>query len=233
MENSWQKTFNKYKAYFIKQYDYYKEQQSFRNFVELILTLIAIVVFSVFALKPTAVTIIDLNKEIKAKEKTLKEMNSKIASLQKAQNFLTQEQETVNLIDRTIPSFSDPEKVVGQIQAASTEAGPQVVSLSTSNIYLTKNTKNIISKESLPPNTNSFTINVSLLGNYENLIQAIKNYEQLARLIKIDELNISSQKEEKETLNLNLKIEALYYTEKQTTRTDQQKSTTGQENEKP
>jgi len=82
---NWREDYNRYQRLFWKNYNLFKEREDIRNYVELVLSLISIIIFAVFALRPTILTIIELNKEIKTKEETVKQMDTKIKNLQKAQ----------------------------------------------------------------------------------------------------------------------------------------------------
>lgn len=214
MGKNWRNTYNQYKNLFWRNYNYYKEKESFKNFIELFLTLTTIIILVVFAIKPTAVTIIEVNKEIKAKEETLKKMNIKIRNLQKAQETLSQQQEIVSLINRALPSEPDPEVVLRQIEAASNESGSTVKSISiSSEVPLRRGTAIASTTDGLPSNTGGFDISLSLNGNYEDLMKAVETYENLARVIILKQMNLSQNKQEEgaSILTLSAGIVAPYY----------------------
>src|SRR4030042_1069686 len=56
----------------------YSQRPNLKAYLELFLSLITVVVFGVFAIRPTIITIGKLLKEIKAKEETVVIMNQKI-----------------------------------------------------------------------------------------------------------------------------------------------------------
>jgi hypothetical protein len=55
-----------YRKYIESAFRQYQERQDLKTYTDLILTSLAIIIFSLFAIKPTAVTIIKLYKEMKA-----------------------------------------------------------------------------------------------------------------------------------------------------------------------
>jgi len=59
----------------------YNEKPALRAYMELFLTLLAISLFGLFAIRPTVKTIGNLIKEIEAKNETLKIMDEKINNL--------------------------------------------------------------------------------------------------------------------------------------------------------
>ncbi len=216
MGKRWQEVYNQYKNLFWKNYNYYKEKESFKNFIELVLTSLAIVVFSVFALKPTANTIIEINKEIKAKKETLSKMNIKIKNLQKAQILLSQEQESFALLDKSLPSQPDPEIVIRQLEAASNDSGVEIKSISTKDIVLSGN-PNTGNTKKVPENSSYFGTSIAITGQYENLIKAMQTYENLLRTLTIDQVSLQPDKTTETktgTMNLSITAGALYFTER-------------------
>lgn len=213
MGKNWRITYNQYKNIFWNNFNYYKEKESFRNFVELILTLIAIIVFSVFALKPTAITIIELNKEIKAKENTIKAMDSKIKDLQKAQMLLSQKQEIIELINIALPSGADPEIAMRQTEAALITSGSEINQISITEVPLTSTTKTNTEKANLPNNTSAFGEGFLLKGSYTSVTKALETIENLRRIVIFDQVSLSkSNKEEtSELVNLNVSIRFPYH----------------------
>ena len=213
MKKSWYETYTQYKNIFWKNYNYYKEKENVKNFIELSLTLAAIIIFSVFAIKPTAITIIELLKEIKAKEETIRKMSIKITNLQKAQSLISQEQEAIKIINRSLPSEPDPEIIIRQAQAVSSESNSEIGSISVSRVSLTKTKKTNTGKTNLPANTDGFDLSISINGKYENLMKALELYEKLERTTIINQFSFSKKQteEEKEILSLNMNITVPYY----------------------
>ena len=60
----------------------YEDREDIRVFIELLLTLVAVFVFSVFAIRPTLNTIGGLTQEISSKKETIDIMDKKIANIQ-------------------------------------------------------------------------------------------------------------------------------------------------------
>jgi len=81
MANSWKDNYARYKDFFLNILRVYYAKPNIKIYLELILSLTTIVIFSIFAIKPTVLTIIELNKEIQAKEETVRKINQKLDAL--------------------------------------------------------------------------------------------------------------------------------------------------------
>lgn len=155
----------------------------------------AIVVFSLFAIKPTVITIIGLTKEINAKEDTIAKMDTKIANLREAQNIYYQQKEAIDLLDLAIPSNPSPEIFARQLEGLSSI--DSVIPNSILFIETTikgENTLSTLQDEavtSLPNNTLAVGVNYNGSGNYDSVRNFITNLENLLRLIKVDSFGLS------------------------------------------
>ena len=88
----------------------------FKIYLELILSLSTVLIFSLLAIKPTVLTIIELNKEIKAKQETSLNLKQKIKNLQTANNLMQNELENIIYIHQAIPDNATPETIIKQIE---------------------------------------------------------------------------------------------------------------------
>lgn len=104
MENYNQQQKNRYFNFFLNIYKMYNEKVSVRKFIELLLTLGAIVVFSLFAIKPTSITIIGLVKEIGEKQKTIVALDQKIDNLRVGQSEFAQLVSYSDIINNALAS---------------------------------------------------------------------------------------------------------------------------------
>ena len=81
MALGWRGQYYRYKDYFLNIVALYKQRRDLRAFLEVILSLSTVIIFVVFALKPTALTIISLYNEIKVKKDTLRVYNAHLESV--------------------------------------------------------------------------------------------------------------------------------------------------------
>jgi hypothetical protein len=115
MALGWRKDYLRYRSYFLNIVNVYKQRRDVKAFLELILTLVTISFFALFALKPTLLTIIELLREIEAKEETVEKMDTKIQNLQQAQTLYIQEAARIKLLETAIPDKPAPDLFVRQI----------------------------------------------------------------------------------------------------------------------
>lgn len=195
MEPSWRSGYSRYKGFFLNIYQLYKKRQDVRMFTELILTLVTSGVFLVFALKPTIITILDLVKEIKAKEETVAQMDTKIQNLKKAQGVISQEQTRINILKSAIPDGPDPVTFSRQMEGVAGTNGTGILGVSLSDMTIvgepTAKTKN---KDSFPAGAIPLTFSVGFSGSFESLLNLISNAESTRRPMKIDSLIITRPK---------------------------------------
>jgi len=197
MQENWRSGYFRYKDLFLNIYQLYKKRQDVRMFTELILTLVTSGVFLVFALKPTILTILDLVKEIKAKEDTVAQMDTKIQNLKKAQGVITQEQNRISILESAIPDGPEPVAFSRQIEgiAGLNNTGILGVSLSQMTIVgeasTSKSSKN---KDVFPEGAQPLTFSVGFSGNFESLLNLVSSAESTRRPMKIDSLIITRPK---------------------------------------
>ena len=186
MNNGWKKDYLRYKDFFLSVANVYKTKPNLKIYLELILSLSTILVFSLFAIKPTILTIIELNKEIKAKQETSLNLKQKIKNLQTANNLMQSELENIMYIHQAIPDNATPETLIKQIENLAKENSLQILGFSTSDVTLLgKDAENKKVQNELP-----FTF--SARGTYQNIFLFLTTLENLRRPIKFDSFIINS-----------------------------------------
>ena len=78
MESGWKQNSSRYRELFKNLIRLYNTKPNIKAYLELILTISTVIVFALFAIKPTILTILDLNKEINSKEATVSKLKQKI-----------------------------------------------------------------------------------------------------------------------------------------------------------
>lgn len=186
MNNGWKKNYLRYKDFFLSVANVYKTKPNLKIYLELILSLSAVLIFSLLAIKPTVLTIIELNKEIKAKQETSLNLKQKIKNLQTANNLMQNELENIMYIHQAIPDNAAPETVIKQVENVAQENSLQILGFSTSEVTLLgKDAENKKIQNELP-----FTF--SARGTYQNIFSFLTTLENLRRPIKFDSFIINS-----------------------------------------
>ena len=219
MALGWRKDYARYKGFFLNIVDFYKQKKDLLMFLEILLSMATIAIFSVFAIKPTAITIIELMKEIKSKEEELARMDNKLADLKNAQANYSKEAERIQLLDTAVPLNPAPVTFFRQIQGISSNDSANLESASIDEVVLVGDVKVKKSKgeqESLPSGAEGISFYFDFKANFSALQSILSDLEYLRRPIRIDTLKISKQKIEDLTtdiLDFTISGQAPYFRE--------------------
>jgi hypothetical protein len=173
----------------------YKEKADLRAFLEIVLSITIVIVFLLFAIKPTALTIISLVQEINKEKETLVTLTQKVNDLQTAGNLLTQNQNFINDIDTAVSSAPAPDAFSEQIEGLSTKDSVQVLGIAIDQVVLVGSTPTLNNTNGLTPlpgGALEMPFSLSISGDYASLINFIKDFENLRMVSKIDTLGITS-----------------------------------------
>jgi len=218
MQSDWRRQYQRYRELFLNIVGFYKKKPDVKIFLELFLSLATVSIFSIFALKPTGITIIGLIKEIKEKQKTLDLMTAKLNSLKQAQAVVEKEEQRIALLDTAIPTHPDPETFVKQIEGVAMTNPNSLTSFSLNEVVLVgKDTKKASKEEEgLPKGAGGLGFSLAFVKDYDSLLKIISNLENLRRPIKIDSLRILKPTLGEATdLGLSLSGQAPYFKAKQ------------------
>jgi hypothetical protein len=102
--------------------------------LEIILTLLTVIIFSNFALKPTILTIINLNKEIETKKETIATLDQKSRDLATARNVMNQIASSIPAINQAIPTGPSPEVYIDHIYVLSQENNLSILGIDRANL---------------------------------------------------------------------------------------------------
>lgn len=200
MALGWRGSYLRYKEFFLDITALYKQRADLRAFLEIILSISTIVLFLLFAFKPTVLTIISLLQEIKEKETTVGLLDTKINALEKAAIIFDQNQNAIPDIDIAIANNPQPNIITQQTEGLAFKNGVTIVGLSIGQTTLLGKVavKKVSSETSpLPGNANPMPISISVKGNYPNLFSFIADFENLKIISKIDSIGITASNTDK------------------------------------
>lgn len=196
MANNWKADYMRYKDFFLNVLQVYYAKPNIKIYLELILSLTTIIIFSIFAIKPTILTIIELNKEIQTKEDTIAGIDQKLIDLQKADEIMQNEAEKLANIKRAVPSSASPENIILEMERLAAKNSLQILNLSMSEVTIMGNEKlkkkGVETFKKLPLEADELPFTVSLSGSYQNLVLLISDIENQIRPVKIDSLTINT-----------------------------------------
>lgn len=189
MAQGWRGSYYRYKGFFLNIVELYKKRADLRMFLEIILSLSTIIIFTVFALKPTAVTIIELVKEIENKKATVVTLDKKIGDLEIAQEVYSRNQNILSAINSSVPNSPEPQIFSSQVESLSRNNSVNILGVSIGEAVLQGlEDKKAVSSElkPFPQNARELTVSISVSGNYQNLVSFIQSLEKNIRPIKMD-----------------------------------------------
>jgi hypothetical protein len=208
MATSWRQNLSRYQRYFLNIRALYDKRADLKMFLEILLSLSAISIFLLVALRPTLLTITNLLTEIKNKEETITELNTKIQNLSLAQTVYQNELTKIRLLDTAITNSASPESYIRQIEGIATRNNIALSGVSTGEIALIgkpKPAKEEKGARVMPSGTTNFSVSLSATGEYNNLIAFLRDVENLRRPLFIDSLGFTSFRvNEAQRLVLNL-----------------------------
>lgn len=215
MPSSWKKDYFRYKEFFLNIIKIYTLKPDLRIYLELVLSLMTISIFAFFAIKPTVITIIDLNKEITEKERINLALQQKLTSLQTADYLMQSETPRLLLLDQAIPSKALPEVLIKQLENLANSKSLKILNVSLSDTIIVgkKDTsKKGLDEIKLSSKSNTLPLIMSVTGDYQNLAAFLSDIENLRRPIKINSLSITSNMSENQrTLVLTIAGLTPYY----------------------
>lgn len=194
MAIGWRSQYQRYKGFYLNILSLYKQKADVRAFLEIILSISTIIIFLLFALKPTALTIISLYSEIHEKQKTVATLDQKINSLSTAGSLLTQNKNFIPNINIAVSDSPRPDLISQEIQALAAKDSVTILGISVEQVTVvgSDQTKKTTSLAPLPDNANGMGISISVKGNYPNLVSLLKDFENLRMVTQIDVAGVSS-----------------------------------------
>lgn len=171
----------KYSRYFRQLIQVYEKKPEVKTSIELLLTLLAISFFSIFALRPTVNTIFELLANIRGQEQTQEAMLQKVQNLDLAQDTWTSETSRRFLLEQALPKDPQPDHYLRQTEGLVARHNITLKSFSTDKVV-------ILGKDT---EKNSFNVVLSISGDYPSLMSFLKDLETLRRIIKINSLSFA------------------------------------------
>lgn len=200
MAARWQQNYQLYRRYVRNLAIMYQKRQDIKMFVEILLSLTVIVIFGMFAIRPTLVTVIGLNNEINGKRDTIIKLDDKIAALSDAQRVYDTNIDVITIINEAIPKTPYPVEYARQIEGLAQKHGLSIIGMSTEDVPLIQGFQTIeevpqpvdVTEEvdSFPPNTSSFEFAINMSGDYAGISGFLKDLENHRHPLYQDNLSI-------------------------------------------
>lgn len=155
-----------------------------KTYGSLLTTIIALIVFILFAIKPTIETITILQKDLSNQKDTLAKISQKTQDLTTARaNYQNIDQSIKTQIEIAVPKNSDLSKLIKSLEDASKVPQASISAIQFQPVSLEKPSTTVTESKLLELN---FTYNVE--GRYESLKLVLDNLRKSPRLISITSL---------------------------------------------
>ena len=200
------RSFLKYKRYYTYIEPFFKTP-IVRTYTILILSLLAVSFFIVFAIRPTIKTIISLNRQITDGKKTDQQLQDKINALSIAQSEYNQVTNDIPLIFSSLPENSSISPFLKLFEDVASSSGVSINSFQIMSVNLLDPTS-IIQKGS---NLKEVGFSTSVLGKYNNLLTFLELLRKIQRIVVIDNVVIGTNRSKDGTFPLQLTLNGKIY----------------------
>lgn len=165
------------------------QNKVFRSYSPYIFSVITITLLVIFAIRPTISTISNLQKDIDNHQKVLEAMNKKAQDLTEAnKNYNKISKDSLDKINTAVPTQAEISTLVRSLEQAlprqSSASAVQIQPVTLVDISKDPTTKAVL-------DTVKFTYNFE--GNFDELLNILKNLSKSDRLITIDSISLSKQ----------------------------------------
>lgn len=188
--------------------DFYRNPVA-RVSIELIISIIAVIFFALFAIRPTLITMADLVKEIADKKELNEQMDLKIASLYTAQTQYEQYLDKFYLLDQSIPRRFDVVNSLKKIEKLAGEEQLVIDNISLSDV------PELIGEELITTNFDDYKkvfldFNIAVVGNYAQIRSFVEKVMFLRQSIIIDRVTFDKETESND-LSATIGMSLPYY----------------------
>lgn len=182
------------------------QQPVMRASIEVILSVFAVALMVMLAIKPTLTIVVSLRKKIEDQSLVEKKITAKIAALSQAQASLTNNSSKLVWYEKAVPDKHTLDGLAKRLEILVQEGGVRLESLQFSAVPLLGD--GLVSKGE---EAETVVMSFSVEGKLDQLLALMQEMERLDRVLLIKE--IALQKQDNGRLKLTGKAEA-YYKEK-------------------
>lgn len=173
-----------------------KEEKT-QKITTLILTLIALSFFGLFAINPTISTITELNKQLIDNKLVDQKLGQKINNITVLQQKYTSLQPDLPIILGAIPKDPEVPLFAAQVQSVANSSNVVIDSFQTFEVEINKNPN--LKKYS------NFTFALATEGTYNDLSNFLSNFSNMQRVVQVDILSLTKKSGASNLLQLTLK----------------------------
>lgn len=174
-----------------------------KKITTLILTIIALSFFGLFAISPTLSTIARLQKELEDNKFVDQQLQTKINNLSTLQQKYSTIQGDLPFIYSSVPKSPEAPLLLAEIQGLAKKYNLKITSLQTFEAEVEK-------KQSDKKEYSSFMFGVSIDGSYDNIKNFINSIISMQRIVNVEILSIGEKSGDTTDLQMHLKGAAFF-----------------------
>lgn len=178
---------------------------------ELVITIVVVMFFALFAIRPTLLTMSDLIKEIDDKKTLDKALDQKIAALSTGQSEYLALEERLSLLDQALPTDPNVLEALSIIEKIASDRQVPITSVGVPELpdHLTKPITSEEESAVVPIERQNLIFKVTVASDYLTIQQLIKDFQSSRRLMVVDaiEYNVNEDQENvslRATLTINM-----------------------------
>lgn len=179
------------------------KQEKTQKFTSVILTLIALSFFGIFAINPTISTIVRLRREVEDNQFTKEQLTQKINNLSSLSKQYQELEPDLPYILSAIPQDPQISLLVAQLQSLARDSQVSLEGLQTFQVEVT-------TPQTAQKKYSSFSFSLAAEGNYENILSLIDSIARIQRILSLDIIALNRKADESGIIQLSLKGTAYF-----------------------
>ena len=199
-----QENYQLYKRYVKNIALIYQRRKDVRAYIELLLSLSVVIIFSIFAIRPTIITIIDLNREIEEKSLIVSRLDNKLSALDQASTVFNQNRRTIALADTAIPDGPLPELYARQMEGLARKNEVTLLGMTIDRVSISAPVNPTGAEvtdaaagsiDSFPTTSSSILVTLDVTGNFTQLLIFLQELERMRRPTFFDQVDVRLRNE--------------------------------------
>lgn len=173
------------------------------KFTTIVLTLIALSFFGLFAINPTLSTIVKLKKELSDDEFVDQQLKQKISNLSSLQQKYSLLQKDIPFVLSAIPKNANIPLLLAQVQSVAQNNNVRLKNLQNFQVEL-------FNEKGINKQFYSYFFSLSGEGSYDNIQNFVSSLVNIQRIISIETFSVNKTENTNELLQFTLKGLAYY-----------------------
>lgn len=204
---TWRKQFIRYRSFLLNIVSHYRRRKDLMAYLEIFLSLATISAFSIFALRPTLITISELITEIESKKESIVFIDEKITNLGRAQQLYERERSKIELLDNAIPDSAKPDILAFQFEGISSDNQIPLSQLTISESVVKGVSNDQVDVEQKESSID-FVFQTS--ADYSKIIQTISNIQNLRRILNVSSVSLNTPDDGSQIIDLTISGKSIF-----------------------